>query len=250
MGDKDIVDLVVSKGSLKLEDLLNYVSEEEKGVTQLRAIALVKMGYLDAELSGGKLILKPPKHTPQVLQRVAEQREIEIVANIPGLGLGQDLGQRCLDMLSAFIAIMKRAKNVLRICSPFADQPTLSMLVPHFRGLAANGVEVRFLTRPERVRSLKPVLNEIMEAYKRAGFEEKFQYRVFAQSVGDLLIAGLHAKMVIADNELAYVGSGEFRRHSLMGNFEVGLLVRKKEGVGNLASIFDLIWYNSAKELI
>ncbi len=249
MGDKDIVDLVASKGPLQLEDLLSYMSEEEKGITQLRAIALVKMGYLDAELSGGKLILKPPRRAPEALQRTDEQREIDIVANIPGLGLGQALGQRCLDMLSAFLTIVKQARHVLRICSPFADQPTLSMLVPHFRGLAASSVEVRFLTRPERFHSLKPVLSEIREAYKRAGLEEKFQCRVFAQSVGGLLIAGLHAKMVIADNELAYVGSGEFRRHSLMGNFEVGLLVRK-EAVGNLASIFDLIWNNSTKALI
>lgn len=249
MGDKDIVDLVASKGPLQLEDLLSYMPEEEKGITQLRAIALVKMGYLDAELSGGKLILKPPRRAPEQLRRVAEQPEVEIVANIPGLGLGHDFGQKCLDMLSAFLAILKAARHVLRICSPFADQPTLSMLVPHFRGLAASGVEVRFLTRPERFHALKPVLSEIWEAYKRTGLEEMFQCRVFAQSVGGLLIAGLHAKMVIADSDLAYVGSGEFRRHSLMSNFEVGLLVRK-HGVGNLASIFDLIWDNSTKAFI
>ncbi len=80
-------------------------------------------------------------------------------------------------------------------------------------------------------------------------FGREFQCRVFAQSVGGLLIAGLHAKMVIADSDLAYIGSWEFRRHSLMSNFEVGLLFRK-DGVGNLDSIFDLIWNNSTKAFI
>jgi phosphatidylserine/phosphatidylglycerophosphate/cardiolipin synthase-like enzyme len=249
MEDRDIVNLVVSRGPLQLEDLLSRLPEEERGITQLRAIALVKMGYLDAELSGGKLILKPPRHAPEGLRRAAEQPEVDVVANIPGLGIGQVPSQRCLDMLSAFLAIVKQARHVLRICSPFADQPTLSMLVPHFRGLAGRGVEVRFLTRPERFHLLKPVLSEIWEAYKRASLEEKFQCRVFAQSVGGLLIAGLHAKMVIADSDLAYVGSGELRRHSLMSNFEVGLLVRK-DGAGNLAYIFDLIWENSTKAFI
>jgi len=55
-----------------------------------------------------------------------------------------------------------------------------------------------------------------------------------------------HAKLVISDYNSAYIGSGEFRKNSLLANFEVGCLVEGPQVFG-ICEVFDLMFKNSRR---
>ena len=51
-------------------------------------------------------------------------------------------------------------------------------------------------------------------------------YTIRIGSIGDekLLYEGIHQKMIVVDNELAYIGSGEIRAASFVSNGDVGVI--------------------------
>ena len=74
-------------------------------------------------------------------------------------------------------------------------------------------------------------------------------YDYHLESPDGSIISSTHSKMAIADNLMAYIGSGEFRKNSLIKNFEIGCLVQGPI-VAGLCESFDLMtryskeWYN------
>jgi phosphatidylserine/phosphatidylglycerophosphate/cardiolipin synthase-like enzyme len=57
----------------------------------------------------------------------------------------------------------------------------------------------------------------------------------------------LHAKMILADSCLAYVGSANFTDTSLHYNLELGVLSDDRETIGRLHGLFDYLWDFAAK---
>jgi phosphatidylserine/phosphatidylglycerophosphate/cardiolipin synthase-like enzyme len=55
------------------------------------------------------------------------------------------------------------------------------------------------------------------------------------------IISSTHAKLIIADYDLAYIGSAELRRNSLVTNFEIGCLIRGSQVFG-ICEVFDFIF--------
>ena len=61
------------------------------------------------------------------------------------------------------------------------------------------------------------------------------------------VFSSTHAKMLIADNSLAYIGSAEVRKNSILANFEVGCLI-SDESVFGLCEVFDLMFNMGIKK--
>ena len=57
----------------------------------------------------------------------------------------------------------------------------------------------------------------------------------------------LHAKMILADGERAYLGSANLTDTSLHYNFEIGLLVEDRAIVAALERMFDYVFSFSAR---
>ena len=57
----------------------------------------------------------------------------------------------------------------------------------------------------------------------------------------------LHAKVILADGERAYVGSANLTDTSLRYNFEIGLLVEDRAIVAALEKIFDYVFNFAAR---
>ena len=53
---------------------------------------------------------------------------------------------------------------------------------------------------------------------------------------------GVHQKMVVADTDAAYIGSGEIREASYLRNGEVGYLRTDNAEVAFWADFFELFW--------
>ena len=127
----------------------------------------------------------------------------------------------------AFAAAIVRARERVRICTPYPLPPTL--ILDALRLATRSGVRVEMLIP---VRSDSAITDLVSDSY-----------------VEDLLDAGvelyryrrgfLHAKIVIVDDALASVGTANLDYRSLGDNLEVTALIRDRRTVRELTAAFD-----------
>lgn len=151
-------------------------------------------------------------------------------------------------MRDAFVRVISAAHSLLRVSSPYMEQSGLNLVLAAFETAAKNGAGLRLLLRmdSQEAAQMRLVL-AVLTLYELFG--ERLEVRSFAKSVGRgqyRLTFGVHAKLLVADDALAYVGSGELRDHSLNHNFEVGFVARGTDVVSRIAGLFDAVWEASS----
>lgn len=177
--------------------------------------------------------------------------EISIVVSKPkihGFSLETVQGRNGLiETIDCFKTIINESVHTLRICSPFVERNVVATKNrADFETLIKNalfrGVRIKILTRElkngkeEQVQWLQNIASSVEK-------ENLLEIRDYHYEYSNKRIeSSTHAKMVIADNELAYVGSGELRKNSLLVNFEVGIQLRGPSVFG-LVEVFDAIFY-------
>lgn len=135
-------------------------------------------------------------------------------------------GPSRLTIAEAFAAAVVRARQRVRICSPYFLPPTL--ILDALRLAARGGIRVEVMIP---TCSDSPFSDLVSDSY-----------------VADLLDAGvelyrydngfLHAKLVIVDDTLASVGTANMDYRSLTDNLEVTAFIRDRETVRLLAATF------------
>ncbi len=145
--------------------------------------------------------------------------------------------------VSTFKQIISSAKQAIRISSPFLQRnvtnvnslPELDeILLSAFR----RGCRIVILSREARTRRGSD-LAWIMDLARNNGFTEKLEIFDYHKSKKSGEIdSSTHAKLIIADEEIAYIGSAELRLNSLYKNFEVGVMLRGPMIIG-LIELFD-----------
>lgn len=163
-------------------------------------------------------------------------------------------------MREAFVQVIGQAQQVLRISSPYIESPGLNLVSDPLRATMARGVNLRLMVRIEKLKEPKPTLaGAIGDLYRNYG--SSVEVRSYSQFVGPqdgpapgegrhggtnvepwVHWGGVHAKLLIADGNAAYVGSGEIRDHSLNRNFEVGFVIADSEPIALLCTLFDMVW--------
>lgn len=148
-----------------------------------------------------------------------------------------------IDTVTCFEQIIASCKSVLRICSPFIQENVIDDdSFPKLRELLIDAlrrdVEIRLLSR-ELFQGRGDEVQWIIDAAINIGKRDSLRivdYHLLSEN-GSIL-SSTHAKLIVADYSLAYVGSAELRKNSLMANFEVGCLVRGPQVFG-ICEIFD-----------
>jgi phosphatidylserine/phosphatidylglycerophosphate/cardiolipin synthase-like enzyme len=155
----------------------------------------------------------------------------------------------------AVITVLQAAKHEVCLAVPFFEQSGLNALLDHVMDLAARGVDLRVLTRDvqqgdgydhtNKCRALAK-LTDLYGANQQVG--ANLSIRDFGSCIRghpndpSRHYRGIHQKMVIADETVAYVGSGEIRENSFLTNGEAGVLTVSADEVAFWLDFFDLFW--------
>jgi phosphatidylserine/phosphatidylglycerophosphate/cardiolipin synthase-like enzyme len=155
--------------------------------------------------------------------------------------------QQWTNIVEAFTDLIKGCRKDLRIASPYIDEGGLNYFMVPLRNLRDRGGKVYLLTRIDNPSQPSPAqLRALLNLHDLLG--EQCLTRSFALSVatrvgsGPIVLAGLHAKLLVADSVKAYVGSGEVRNNALNRNFEAGVVVEEAGAVEPLRNLFDAVW--------
>lgn len=146
-----------------------------------------------------------------------------------------------IDTVDCFRTIIQSSIGTLRICSPFMEFAKDNIAFPDLEGKIydafARGVKVKVLSREISKRRSSEALR-LKQLAEQAGRPENIRIVDYYFERDKRIYSSTHAKLLIADASVAYIGSGELRRNSLIVNFEVGCQVMGPSVFG-LCEIFD-----------
>ena len=243
-------------GAMRLSEILSSArSEEERARLELLVFWKVKNGEIRLMERGGEKILtigspsraRPTYKKPRVAPESLEKADLLLAVSAPSSSSSEILSlPGVLDFREAIAKILQSAREVIRISSPFIDYSGVAFFLEELRELAERRVRMRLLTRQSRDLDFRRAVGLMAGLYARSGFSEGFEARSYLERYSGVLLEGVHAKLIISDSDLVYIGSGELRAGSYVSNFELGVIA--KGYVAKIASrIFDSVWKRSAK---
>ena len=133
-----------------------------------------------------------------------------------------------------FRRLLESARKSLKIFSPYVDNS--------FTGMAQTArvpIQVVTTLRDAKMKS-SPVL-------ERFATTRPLAVRYLCEKQGKSQMYQLHAKMILADGDRAYLGSANFTDTSLHYNFELGLYTEDQDVISRLHAMFDYVFDCAAK---
>lgn len=174
--------------------------------------------------------------SPNDPEESAERRAAGLVLSLPGIIRGP-VEARLPGVLTTdlvFRRLLESARKSLKIFSPYVDNS--------FTGMAqAARVPIQVVTT---LRDAKMKSSPVLERFATA---RPLAVRYLCEKQGKTQMYQLHAKMILADDAMAYVGSANFTDTSLHYNFELGLYSEDREVIGRLHALFDYVFDYAAK---
>lgn len=173
--------------------------------------------------------------------------EISFAATIPPKFNNRNL--EFDEIYPTLIRIAAAARHDLWIVNPFFDDYGAKYLLPSLIGAAKNEIMIRILGREicrgSEKEFIKPI-ECIAAEFAKDGLSHHLEIRDFYQTDknGNQIYA-LHTKMMIADENIVYIGSANLTKHSLKNNFEIGVIL-KGAGVRPLVDLTTHVWANSS----
>jgi phosphatidylserine/phosphatidylglycerophosphate/cardiolipin synthase-like enzyme len=157
---------------------------------------------------------------------------------------------RGVSLEDALSKVFDTADNKLRVVAPYFELDGLERLEDAFEEAVTSGVNIDVLTR-ELIgpaddyshNSDRKAILELIDRFEAISPSESsltvYDYHHQIGGRKPKLDRSIHAKMAIADDKLAYVGSGEIRNSSMILNGEAGYLSRGQSDIETWIAFFD-----------
>lgn len=168
----------------------------------------------------------------------SEPAEINLIATIP-----ESVSLTAPDVVtytsSRVRELLLNAQSSVRIANPYFDSE--QTVVEDIASLPRRGVSTKILTRetedPDpQLRDTLKALYQHLDGHSRSHLDVRDLYET-DPTTGRQQVA-THAKMVVIDEEFCYIGSANLTYHSLLRNFEFGVLL-SGEVTESVATLFD-----------
>lgn len=172
----------------------------------------------------------------------ADSSSAELVATLPG-SVQSKLPKSVRLIRISIRRYLAEATDTVRIANPYFDDT--EHVLNDLAALPRRGVDLKLVTREvdtdDPNQSAVDAIEEIAGQLSDTEREHLFVRDFYDTNRYDKQLGATHAKAVIIDEQIAYLGSANLTRLSLTGNFELGVLLRG-ELVTDLVAIFDAMF--------
>ncbi|WP_321421774.1 phospholipase D-like domain-containing protein [uncultured Methanobacterium sp.] len=241
-----LLKLISENPEITIEQAVHTLSDEYSvEMIQESIVYLLSKEFLDVvntskQFDNQKLILAK---IPEIdLNNRGDKLYPKILLSLPSFnffGLESELSSLngiFYNMKDEFKLLFENAEKTIYICSPFLEfkgiSEFLSILIPK----AKSGVDIKIISR--EINKSKNKFNEMKKIYSQFNSKNaNIEIRDYYYEFNFKLASSVHAKLIITDNKLAYIGSGELRENSFEKNFESGVIIN-----GNKAHQIGLIF--------
>mgnify|MGYP000627918522 CR=1 FL=1 len=251
--EKEIIELLAREKRLLTTEYICGKLNMPKSLASSALYRLLKKGIVKRVYAEGydptrpfdtaAWILKEEIQSAEEALRIEEELKLgyaKLVLSVPlsMLGLRTNLLNRyeALDLHDAYTHVIEMAEHELKIMCPIIDAYALYPLVTKM--LNSKELRIKILTE---IGKSKDVIY-LLESLETRNIEIKNVERIARYEGYGKKAFGVHAKLVIADNEVALIGSFNLSRHHYLVNFDIGFLIYDPVIVNKLSSIFDELW--------
>jgi len=150
-------------------------------------------------------------------------------------------------LVDEFNYLFSRAKSTIKICSPFLEYNGFNFFKEVLIKKAKMDVKIKILSRQIKLNEKNTRYFDIEKLYKvfdEKGLKKKIEIRNYYYQSKERLTSSIHAKLIIIDDNLAYIGSGEIRKNSFEKNLELGVIISGSK-VTELSLLFDKLFSKS-----
>lgn len=181
-----------------------------------------------------------------------ETGEYEIVCTLPDSDPHfADMSPSDFEMrriTSALLGLCRDALESLTVVSPYLESGGVEWLLPGIKGAIQRDVDVTVVSR--ELEAGEPNMVALSDLFALAGGDNG-ELRVYdyyeADPDSSQPLYTLHSKVLIADDDRAYIGSANFTTYGFAQNLEVGAIVEGSQ-VERLKRVFDTV-ISSAREV-
>ena len=154
----------------------------------------------------------------------------DIKKDFPAMGL-------MMGLMDSLEFIVSSTKKSLKIMMPYVGELLSILFTSHLQNLKKiDSIQVITEDRRENKRTIEPLKQ----------FLPNLQVAYATKRESDVKVTGIHAKVLIADEEIAVVGTFNLLQIHLLVDYDIGVFV-KGEVVHLLAKIFDDLWEQLTK---
>lgn len=220
-------------------------------------------GYIDAgsdsadvEYESCMALIVDARRARRVLDTAAEgstRQSFELVCTLPNRDPAfadrDPVDFRMQQITSRLLSLCREAQESLLVVSPYLELSGIEWLVPGLEGALERGVDVTLVSRElepgepnyEAIRSLV----EVATGYD--GELAVYDYYEHDPDT-DRPLYTLHSKVLIADDDVAYIGSANFTKYGFSENLEVGVVLTGDE-VAELCRLVDYVVANGGRSI-
>jgi len=255
---RNLISNEVSKSLLRLDsplsglEILSAISKYSNAEDAM-LYALMGAGIIKANKSGKTirdyefLIDKKKVKSRDLMNSLIFERKSEkmseskfkLVAGFPAEKEFTDL--KGLESLYPMLCrLIISAESQIFMANPFFDNSGIRKILPYLIKASERGVKLKIISRKPR-RNERGQNNKLESIVNKLG--KKCEVRCFGGSLHGKPYF-LHAKFLISDDKMAYIGSANITETSLGNNIEIGAIV-ENECVKSLKKFFELVWEKS-----
>jgi len=160
-----------------------------------------------------------------------------------------------LTLNQAVKSIIEITEKELFLSMPFLESDGLIRFLDEFELIAKKNISLYLLTREvspsygfrPNIDRIEAILKIIETFEGRSNIEVREYGSRISSGNKSFHFEGLHQKMIIADNNYCYVGSGEIRAKSILANGEAGFIQSGKEV--EFWKDFFMVFWNNARDI-
>jgi len=154
--------------------------------------------------------------------------EFELIATIPDKILTKTFKKFGIKPSKIiFSELLHSSKKEVVILNPFLEKNVLNELFFDFKTLVRNNVNLIFITRLDKSRRLfvknEQFIYELFEMFKKEGKSNNL--KVYSDKKDNRI----HAKLIIVDESIGYIGSTNFTTKGINEAIEFGVIIKSKE---------------------
>jgi phosphatidylserine/phosphatidylglycerophosphate/cardiolipin synthase-like enzyme len=219
----DVADLLLV--TLSNLEKVGFIEKESNNLLSENSWKITKEGKVFLNLFNREMQELIDKPNSEIIMTIPQKIYQEFIKSHPPITSTADSYER----------LFSNAKKTIKILNPYIDASITSFL-----DKINKNVTIEIITISGKFSRTNPIL-------ERQKSIRDIHIKYLDEFENGTQIFQLHAKLVIVDSNLIYVGSANFKETSLLHNLEAGITSKEKEIIQRYEEIFDFIYKNYAR---
>jgi len=168
----------------------------------------------------------------QIQEETTPHKQAQLIATLPdNLPLSPDVKQHIPSLAATLHRLITTASRDIIILNPFFEQEGFNRLASALLAAAGRGVVVTIITRQlSDVTTVNyRVMKQLWEQSQQEEISDQFSFYEYQQVEEGRMLLTSHAKVMLVDGRIAYIGSANLTEYGMSRFVEIGITLYESQ---------------------